>query len=128
MCPSIPNECRNSSSASRWTGGLFPLWISFLIAPVTLRTSSDATKVDAVRAIQHWRNSFEIRMRVGEERSLPPAVVYLHCHPLRSSVASFHRTLTCVGDSVVSSTWDSPEPEPMSRVPLQAGYLRQPQK
>ena len=96
--------------------------------PVTIRTDSEAVKVDRVHAIQHWRNSAEMPLREGDERRLPPAVVYLHCHPVRSSVASFHRTLTRVGDSITSSARDPNDSEAMSRVPLQPGYPGQPQK
>ena len=51
--PSSPNERRSSSSASGWIGGLLPLWMSFLIPPVTLRTASGAANAAWVRAIQH---------------------------------------------------------------------------
>ena len=71
----------NSSSASGWIGGLLPLWMSFLMLPVTIRIDSEAVKVDRVHAIQHCRNSAEMPLREGDERRLPPAVVYLHCHP-----------------------------------------------
>ena len=73
--------------------------MSFLIAEVTRRTDPEAEGAPWVRAIQHWRNSLETGAREGEERSLPPAVVYLHCHPARSSVASAHSTLTWTGDA-----------------------------
>ena len=54
--------------------------------------------------------------------------MYLHCHPVRSSVASCHSTLTRARESGASSIWDSCDSEPTSRVPLQAGYVRHPQK
>ena len=123
-----PSESRNARSASGWIGGLLPLWISFRMAPVTLRTDSEAMKFTRVRAIQHWRNSLDTAISDGEERSLPPAVVYRHCHPARSSVASFHRTLICGSEGCMSPIVKSGESAATSRVPLQSGYFRHPQK